>query len=128
MILQTLAFSLALGAAHFENVGEVRIELKQKREAYGFQAVVENAKVLVMRARAEELQAENVDGAAGHAVLGVQRGVDVGDVNGQEGIVFAHCRAEQQGLSFVEAQRKTREMAALGVKEAELRESQIFDV
>jgi len=43
-------------------------------------------------------------------------------------VVFANRRAQQQRLLLVETHAEPRKMPALGVKQAELGEAQIFDV
>ena len=55
--------------------------------------------------------------------VGVQRRVNIGYVDRQKGVVFANGRAEEQRLLLVQAQRETREVAALDVEESKLRES-----
>ncbi len=47
-IRQSIALARALGAAHLEDVGEVRVELEEQRKAHRLQAVVQNAQVFVV--------------------------------------------------------------------------------
>src|SRR5439155_23257918 len=87
LIRQTLAFALALRATHFKNICEVRIKLNEDRNTNRLTAVIQQANVLVTAGLSEELQAESMDGAAGQALVAVQRAVNIRKVNGQKGVV-----------------------------------------
>lgn len=54
--------------------------------------------------------------------------IDIGDVDGEEGVVFADGGAEQQRLLLIDAHGEAGKMAGFGVKEAELGYTKIFDV
>ena len=62
--------------------------------------------MFIVAGRAQKLRPKNVDRAARQTVFRIQRGIDVGNVDGEKSIVFADGRAEQQRLLLVESHRE----------------------
>src|SRR5579864_8106343 len=92
---KALAFVRPLGAAHLEDIGEIRVELKNQGNLYRGKAIVQQPEILVASRFAQELQSEHMHRSARQISCAVQAGVDVREVHGQEGVVITNGGAQQ---------------------------------
>ncbi len=102
--------------------------MQQQGDRHALQAIVEQTKILIAGRTAQKLQTEQMHGASRELGVAVQAGVHIGQVHGQESVVFSNGGAEEKGLLLIEAQREAREVAGFGVKEAETGGTQRLDV
>ena len=105
-------------AAHFEQVGKVAGKGERKLHVEGQVAVVLQAQPLIGGAVQQKKRAHDVQRVFRLHQLAVEVDVRVGQIDGEDGIVVAHVRTEQQSLPAVEQQFEMREMAGVAKENA----------
>jgi hypothetical protein len=123
------AAALTRHAAHFEDVGEVRVDVEGERHAHRQATVVPQAKPLVPRRIPQESSTEQVDQIAGeHAIAVAERDVRIRQVGAEQLIVVLDARAQQQRPLPVHAQLEPRQIPGALVIQPLLARQQRSDI
>ena len=115
-----LAAALADHAAHLEQVDEIGIEAQRELRTHRLAAMVGDADVLVTRGLPQQLGAEDVQRALGHAHgLPVGRAqVGVHQLDDQQAVVVLRARAQVHRAHAVDQQQLLRQVARVLVVQA----------
>ena len=109
---QRLPAPLALRAAHLEHVGEVGVERHPEIDRRRFEREVRQAQPLVAGAAPEKLRAKEVQLPTPQDQRAVtSREVGVGEIDGEQIVVFLDRRAQEQGAPAADAHLEAREEA-----------------
>ncbi len=113
------AARVPLEAAHFEQVGEVRIEVEVDLQPQRFLTEVAQPQGLVAATIPEELGAREMHRVLGQLEHLTARDVRVGEVDVEHRVVGAHGRAQQQRAAFLDGELEAREMPRVLVVKAQ---------
>jgi erythromycin esterase-like protein len=127
---QTLSALLSLGAANFENIGEVGVILKRENEVGSFKSVVADANMFVAATMQQELRTKDMHRSPRQIRIGRTRlrRIDIRYVHGEKCVIFSDRGTQQQWLKLIQSQAEARQVPAFGVEEAETRCAKMFDV
>ena len=104
-----------LGAANFEDVGEVRLEPKCQRHVEPLESVVGDVQTLGQRRRLDHAGPGQVQQAPRHQHLVALDHVGVGQIGREHRVVVADRRAEEQRRARAQAQLEPRQEAGAAV-------------
>ncbi len=123
------AAPLAAGAAHFEDVGKIGVDVEGERDPDVRAAVVQQPDALVTRAVPQEARPKQVHNVARKHHIGLaERHVRIGEIRAEQLVVFLDARAEQQRPHAVQPQPESGHVTGAFVIQALLAGAKDADV
>src|SRR5262245_25852254 len=91
-----LAAPQPAGAAHFKNVGKIRIEAQIQLNGRRSQSEIGNAEPFIANTFPQEFRSEDVNGPALNEQAVIHREIRIGEIDRKEFIVGSGCRTQKQ--------------------------------
>jgi hypothetical protein len=96
LILQARPALFSFDAAHFKNIGEIRIETNRKRNLNRRQAIVDQFQPLITDGLPNEFGAIQMHIATAQSDGAVDVNIGIGQIDGKKDVVFFDHRAQQE--------------------------------
>ena len=103
----------ALQAAHLEQVCEIAGEVERQRDIDLAVGVVLQSKPMINRTSPDKQRANDMQHILRQDEIAIEVNIRVGQVDGQDGIVVADIRAQQQQLHSVQQHLEARKVAGV---------------
>ncbi len=105
-------------AANLEQVGEVAVEQHGQAQIDRMVAMVADRQSLIGRVAPEKDRPHHVQGVLRQHEVIVEIHIRIGQIHGQQRVVVAHVRAQQQGLHPVDEELEMGEETRVAMKQA----------